>query len=137
MTTPLDAFHELSYYTLSLPRADFIHQHAVDAFAAQTATLEDKPIKLIFGLVGLQLHVEAGFNGRQVQDFHMKLARHKVPWPELPIPEDRGQMTVHDVLQRSAGPERDAAIHQWCSVVWDAWATAHAIIRELTHDQKP
>lgn len=135
MTTPVEAFHELSYYTLSQAGGEFIHQHAVDAFAAQTATAEDKPIKLVFGLVGLQLHIEIGFSGRQVQDFHMKLARHKTSWPKLPIPEDRGQMTVHDVLQRPAGPDRDAAIHQWCSVVWEAWAVSHAAIRQITQDQ--
>jgi hypothetical protein len=136
VTTPLEAFHELSYYTLVQPRDAFIHQHAVDAFAAQTATAGDKPIKLVFALVGLQLHVELGFSGRQVQDFHMKLARRKTPWPELPIPEDRGPMTVHDVLRRPAGPARDAGIHEWCAAVWSSWAVAHSAIRNLTQGRR-
>jgi hypothetical protein len=56
-----DQFHELSFYTLSHPdTVYFIHQHAVDAFAAQTADENTKPIKLTFGLIGLYLFLEKG-----------------------------------------------------------------------------
>jgi len=37
------------------------------------------------------------------------------------LPEDRGSMTVVDVLAAPAGPERDAAIDEWCRSVWNAF----------------
>src|SRR5438309_9926111 len=108
--TSADAFNELCYYTLAHGDPAFIHQHVVDAFAAQTADEQTKPIKLTFALVGLYLHVEKQFTGRRVQLAHMKLAREKHPWPPLVLPEATGAMTAADVLVAPAGPERDAAI---------------------------
>ena len=81
-----DSYNELCYYTLSHVGTNFIHQHAVDAFTAQHSLFEDKPIRLVFALVGLYLHIEKGFTGREVQLTHMMLANHKQPWPELVVP---------------------------------------------------
>lgn len=40
-------FHKLPFYTLAHPNPIyFIHQHAGDAFAAQTADENTKPIKI-------------------------------------------------------------------------------------------
>ena len=64
-------------------RPGFILQHAVDAFAAQTANEQSKPIGVVFALVGLYLHVEKQFSGRQVQQVHMKLGRLKREWPRV------------------------------------------------------
>jgi hypothetical protein len=45
--SPQDQFHELSFDTLAHPDpVYFIYQHAGDAFAAQTADENTKPIKL-------------------------------------------------------------------------------------------
>jgi hypothetical protein len=57
MKNDQDIYTELCYYTQAHGEAPFIHQHVVDAFAAQTAKENDKPIKLAFALVGLYLHV--------------------------------------------------------------------------------
>src|SRR5260370_20180011 len=102
-------------------RPGFILQHVVDAFAVQTACDHSKPIGIVFGLVGLYLHVEKQFSGRQVQKAHMELGRKKRVWPSVPLPEDRGRMTVVDVLAASAGLERDRAIDDWCRSVWAAF----------------
>ena len=59
------AYDELYVYTMGRP--GFILQHVVDAFAVQTATADTKPIAIVFGLVGLYLHVEKQFSGKQVQ----------------------------------------------------------------------
>jgi len=90
----------------------------VDAFAVQTANDESKPIGVVFGLVGLYLHVEKQFAGRQVQRVHMELGRRKREWPRVHMPEDRGSITVADVLAVAAGPERDLSIENWCRSVW-------------------
>jgi hypothetical protein len=55
-----EQYDELAYYTLAHPDPGFIHQNIVDAFAAQTASEADKPIKIAFALVGLYLCVVKG-----------------------------------------------------------------------------
>jgi hypothetical protein len=108
-------------YTYTMGRPGFILQHVVDAFAVQAANDASKPIGVVFGLVGLYLRVEKQFSGRQVQKAHMELGRRKRAWPTVYLPEDRGAMTVVDVLAASEGPERDMAIDNWCRSVWTAF----------------
>jgi hypothetical protein len=125
-------FHELSYYTLSHPdQVYFIHQHAVDAFAAQTADENTKPIKLTFALIGLYLFLEKRYTGKQVQNEHVKLSQNKKVWPLLEMPEHRGAITVSEVLQAEAGEPRDLLIKKWCESVWAAYENGHQAIAHL------
>src|SRR4051812_36514790 len=110
------AYDEVYVYTMGRP--GFILQHVVDVFAVQTASAETKPISIVFGLVGLYLHVEKQFSGREVQKVHTALGRRKREWPRVYLPEDRGSLTMADVLATTAGPERDRAIDDWCKSVW-------------------
>lgn len=125
------AYDELQCYTLARGDETFIHQHVVDAWAAQRADSCTKPIGLTFALAGLYLHLEKGLSGRQVQRAHMALARHKTTWPSLPLPTDRGAVTVTDVMAASAGPERDQAIDAWCASVWEAYRESHDALADL------
>lgn len=127
----MNAYHELCAYTLSHGDAAFIHQHVVDTYAAQHADTQTKPIALTFALVGLYLHNEKAFSGREVQRAHMKLAQRKQPWPELVLPAQRGNMTVADVLAAPEGERRDAAIHAWCADVWEAFRENESRIADL------
>ena len=131
METDQDAYNELCYYTLPLGDPAFIHQHVVDAFAAQTAGGNDKPIKVAFALVGLFLYVEKQFSGRQVQLAHMKLAQKKQPWPVFVLPAKRGAITVREVLAAPAGPARDEMIRRWCASVWNAFSESRPIVTDL------
>lgn len=88
MDTLRGAYDEL--YVYSMGRPGFILQHVVDAFSVQTAGAESKPIGVVFGLVGLCLHVERRFSGRQVQQAHTKLARRKREWPGVHLPRRSG-----------------------------------------------
>jgi hypothetical protein len=135
MAPELDPVHELYGYTLSHPSPVFLHQHVVDAHAAQTASEESKPIATIFALIGLYLHIEKSFTGRQVQMAHMQMARRKRAWPRLQIPEQRGAVSAADVLAVPPGPERDAAIHGWCVAVWASWKERHIEIAELARKE--
>lgn len=129
-----DSYDELYVYTMG--RGDFILQHVVDAFGAQTASADTKPIALIFGLVGLYLHVEKGFSGKQVQQVHMQLGRQKRPWPAIPLPPHRGSITAADVMAITAGRERDLAIDAWCRSVWDAFCDSHQAIVGLLREHR-
>jgi hypothetical protein len=114
------AYDELYVYTMGRPR--FILQHVVDAFAAQTADANSKPIGVVFALVGLYLHVEQQYDGRHVQRVHMQLGQRKRQWPAVNLPADRGNITVVDVLAAAEGDERDQAIDDWCRSVWAAFS---------------
>jgi hypothetical protein len=132
-TLQQEAYHAVSAYTLEHARTDaaFIHQHVVDTYTLQHAGPGTRPIAIAFSLMGLYLHMERGFTGRQVQLVHMKLARQRHAWPELPLPSSRGDLTSVDVLVESPGPERDAAIHAWCASVWHAFAESRPRIVAL------
>jgi hypothetical protein len=125
------AYDEVYAYTMGRP--GFILQHVVDAFAAQTANDHSKPIGVVFGLVGLYLRVEKQFSSRQVQEAHAELARRKRVWPSVHLPDNRGGMTVADVLAPPE-PERDRAIDEWCRSVWAAFTGSRGTIIALLRE---
>ena len=128
----LEMFHLLSYYTLSHPdNVFFIHQYAVDAFAAQYADVNTKPITITFALIGLYLHLEKNFTGKEVQLAHMKLAKHQKNWPKFKLPVHRGDLTIFDVIDVSEGPKRDEIIILWCASVWESYHHCHQKVADL------
>ncbi len=135
ITADQDLYHELSYYTLAHPDPSFIHQHIVDAYAAQHADETTKPIAVVFGLIGLYLHVEKDFTGRQVQKVHMRLAKIRRQWVRPRSPKERGAITVRNVLAAAPGPSRDALIHSWCASVWEAWSESRDHITNLVKNE--
>ncbi len=129
-----EAYIALSYDTLSRSDSAFIHQHIVDAQAAQTATETSKPLTVVFALVGLYLFLEKGYTGRQVQRAHMALARVRKTWPRFTPPHHTGDITAVDVAAVPAGGGRDAMISRWCRSVWDAWQEHHSVIENLVRN---
>lgn len=83
-----EAFNELSYYTLTHGDPAFIYQYIVDAFAAQQADEKSKPIKIAFALIGLYLHIEKHYSGKEVQEAHKRLGRKKKQWPVFDLPAE-------------------------------------------------
>ena len=132
-----DLFHELTYYTLTRSREEFMHQYVVDAYGAQTASASDKPIRLVFALIGLYLHVELGCSGKQVQRIHAKLAQRKPPLPQISIPASRGTVSIADVLKAQPGPERDRKIEDWCKSIWAAYDHNRSTIVDLLGSLAP
>jgi shikimate kinase len=126
-----DLYNELAYYTLAHPDPVFIHQLVVDAYAAQNADESTKPISIVFALIGLYLHLEKGFTGRQVQRAHMQLAKWPNTWVKPPLPRGRGEIRIQNVLAAEPGPTRDAMIERWCASVWDCWQPSRAQIVDL------
>jgi len=129
--TEIDPYHELCAYTLSLRDPEFIHQHVVDAQMAQHADASTRPIGITFALVGLYLHLEKGFTGKEVQLAHMKLAQRKQKWPSFALPADRGSVTAADVL---ASDDRRKAIDAWCASVWDRYRDSRETVARLLRE---
>ena len=130
-----DLYHALALYSLSHAGASFIHQHVVDAYTAQHVSEETKPIAAAFALIGLYLHVECGYSGREVQRAHMKLGRKRKTWPKLDVPQQLGDVTVADVVAAPPGPLRDQAIEEWCGAVWTAWHGSRDLVRALVYTE--
>ena len=125
-----ESYDALCFYSLEHGGGQFIHQHVVDAHAAQVATAEDKPIRLAFALAGLCLHLEHGFDGRRVQLAHTAMARQPRAWPRFELPTTRGGLTAADLVAVDPGPARDEAIHDWCASVWAAHVRNHELVRD-------
>lgn len=124
-------YGELSAYTLAHGYGEFIHQLAVDTYAAQHAGPQARPIGTAFALIGLYLTFERGYSGRQVQDAHRRLAARSKHWPRFAPPRHVGTLTVEDVLREPPGEERDSRLRQWGHAVWDAWRDEHARVASL------
>jgi hypothetical protein len=129
-----DLYDQLAFYTLSHPDPAFIHQHAVDAFAAQNADESGKPIAVVFALIGLYLHFEKGYTGKQVQRAHMHLANRSKAWPKLPIPSERGEIRIEQVLDAEPGSDRDVMIERWCASVWNSWRESRPAIAAIARE---
>ncbi len=126
-----ETYFRLCGWTLNLGDAAFVHQHVVDAFAAQHADAQTKPITLTFALVGLYLCVEKRWSGRQVQRAHMQMAGRKRPWPAFAPASTRGSVTASDVMSAPEGPERLAAVRAWCESVWGAYRESRSQVIAL------
>ena len=128
-----DTYEELCCYTIEHARTDssFIHQSVVDAWAAQHAGKDSKPITVAFALIGLYLSIEKNYSGRQVQLAHMQLAKKRKHWPAFSAPPNIGEMAVFDVMQAKPGADRDQAIRKWAASVWKAWHESHAKVADL------
>ena len=77
----LQAYSDLMCNTVAKQDSEFIHQHAVDAYAAQHAGGTTRTITVAVGLIGLYLALEKGCTGKQVQRAHMRIAKICKEWP--------------------------------------------------------
>jgi hypothetical protein len=128
----VEQYHELSFYTLGLQDPGFIHQHIVDAYAAQTADEKTKVITVFFALAGLYLFLEKDFTGKQIQDAHQLMASKTKSFVKINLPGERGMITVNEVLEVPAGSRRNEMIRQWCQSVWTAYSGQHRKVIEMT-----
>ena len=125
-------YNELSFYTLAHPdKKLFIHQYIVDAYAAQHASENKKPITTAFALIGLCLFINYHYTGKQVQNAHIELAENKRDWGIFVQPEERAEITVADVVETKPGEDRDQMIKKWAGTVWDMWKPQHKVVMKL------
>jgi hypothetical protein len=121
-------------YTVGKQDPEFIHQHAVDMYAAQHAGGPTRTITVAFGLIGLFLALEKGYTGKQVQLAHMRIAKARKDWPRLGPPDQPAFLTAMDVFQAGTDAEKDAMIRKWMTLVWKSWADRHERDRETTDE---
>ena len=128
----MQRYYEITCYTLSKNDARFIHQHVVDAYAAQHSGPKTRTITTAFALIGLLLAIERGYTGKQVQGAHTKIAEVRRKWPRLEPPHQPSKLTVIDVLQADTDEAKDCMIRKWSGSVWKSWTGQHAWVRQTT-----
>jgi hypothetical protein len=124
-------YNELAYYTLGLQDECFVHQYIVDAYTLQMANKSTKSISVTFSLVGLYLYVEKNFTGKEVQEFHTLMSKHKIIWPIFNLPENRGKISICMILESEIGEERNKMIKIWCNSIWTALKIHHSEIEKI------
>jgi hypothetical protein len=122
-------YSDLLCYTVAKQDPEFIHQHAVDAYAAQHGGGTTRNITVAFGLY---LTLEKGYTGKQVQRAHMQIARIQKNWQRLESPVNPAGITVMDVLRAGTDAEKDAMIRHWMAAVWESWTDRQEWVRETT-----
>lgn len=116
-----DEYSQLASFTLELRDEYFVHQLAVDAYAAQNyEPHKDSPIKITFALIGLYLANEKKYTGKQVQKAHMELGNKKRNWPAWTQPEAKAELAIKDVLA-AANEDKTEMIKKWNEAVWNTW----------------
>jgi len=127
----LEHYGHLSADNLARGDGDFIHQLAVEAYAAQHVGARTWPITLAFALAGLYLTFEHDYSGRQVQAAHGRMAARSTLWPRFTPPVQIGAWTIAEVTNVEPGEECDRALRRWGRSVWDVWAGEHACVESL------
>ena|ERR1035437_1812829 len=127
-----DLYYELAYYTPDHPdKIYFIHQHVVDAYTAQHSDDKTKPIAITFALAGLYLFIEKNYSGKQVQMAHVRMSKNKKVWPVVSLPDQKGEISILNVLDTPPGKQHDLMIKLWCNSVWQAFDENHETIASL------
>lgn len=135
MPSEQELFDELSFYTLAHGDPAFLHENSADAWRAQHVDETTKPMAVIFAVMGLYLYLEKGFTGKQVQLAHMRMARRRRSWPQLPLPKTQASIRVADVVAAEPGAARDAMIRKWCAAVWETWQESRPQIAALAKSE--
>jgi Family of unknown function (DUF5946) len=108
-----------------------VHQVLVDAYAAQHAggssRREVQSVSLC--LMTLCLFVEDGVDPAQGPALHKEMVAHRPDFTWLAPPDQRGLMTVADVLSARDADEHRRLVREWGREVWRAWAPHHPTIR--------
>jgi hypothetical protein len=129
-------YHALCAYTLSHADPAFLHQYVVDTHCIQNASAETKGIAMSFALLGIYLAVEKNISGKQVQRFHMQMARVRKTWPRFTPPSAPASITASDVMAAPPGAPRDRMILVWAEAVWNSCsAEVQTQVRALAHSE--
>lgn len=127
-------YHALTAYNMERQEPTFLHQEAVDAYAAQHAGPGQPAIGMVFAVAGLYLFAEHGFTGRQVQAAHTTMAGKRKAWPRLEPANQTCALNVAAVLAAAPGAERDAAIRAWARDVWSTWQHERLRIAQICRE---
>jgi len=64
------------------------------------------------------------------------MSQRKRVWPKIYIPDERGSITITEVLNEAPGPQREDAIREWCKSVWRAYKESREVIVDLVDSYK-
>jgi len=116
---------------------------AVDAYMSQHPGAPGRQAaqSLWVHLVGICLALEFGMDGFETARAKAAVAAPDATFEWLQPPASMGALTVRDALAARHPDGHRAAVRRWLESVWEAWAHAHAQIREraaaVAGDRRP
>ena len=113
-----------------------LHRLSVDAYAVQHPGVNGPQARNSVGihLSRLSLILERGWPIERANDAMLAITAKKRHYPWLTPPEQRGEITVKDVLAARGPEEHETEVTLWAESVWRAWAEHHATVRAWLKD---
>ena len=120
------------------PKYFRLHRLSVDTYAVQHPGVDGPQARNSVGihLSRLELVLVRGWPIERANDAMLSLTAKKRDYPWLTPPEQRGEVTVKDVLVARDAPEHEAAVTRWAHSAWKAWAEHHATVNEWLREMR-
>ncbi len=124
-------FDEIRYQMLTDIRIAAVHRLAFDAYCMQhveryCVSAKSYAAHLIGLCIGVEFSGQASLYAAIPRGLNGKVAIEKPP-----LLNQRGAMTIVDILAASAVPERAERMRAYAQCVWDAYGSQHVIARAL------
>jgi hypothetical protein len=107
-----------------------MHRLTVDAYAVQHPGEDTSQARNSVGihLSRLALILVRGWPIERANNAMVAISAMKMHYPWLTPPQNRGELTVREVLQARNSAEHHVAVRRWAKSVWEAWHEYHATI---------
>jgi hypothetical protein len=103
-----------------------VHHLTVDAYSVQHPGTPSRhnTKSVVVHLIGLFAGLEQQLSQQKVAKL-MDGATQKIKFEWLDPPQNRGDITVADVLKAQSAVEHEKLVHQWARESWSAWSDYH------------
>lgn len=112
------------------------HRLTVDAYACQHPGYSSKHSiqSIAVHLISLYLILEKGVESRAATDAVRKALGKNLEFSWLEPPENRGDMTILDVIEQKDPESINSVVKQWAQTVWDAWSQYHDTVKKWAEE---
>jgi len=127
------AYGEVLAREYSDPAYMKVHHFTADAYPVQHP---GKPSKhnmqsVIVHLIGLYAGIELGLSQQEIAILRDGATTHiELRW--LEPPQNRGNLTVADIVPARAAEEHCRLVYQWAEEAWEAWTGYHDQVKQWT-----
>jgi uncharacterized protein DUF5946 len=103
-----------------------VHQLTVDSYAVQHPGGRHPDKSVAVHLSGMHLMLDRGVAPTTATRLLQRLADSRPDWPHFPPPENRGFLTIGDVVRSGSLEAHVESVRKWAREVWGTWAPRHA-----------
>lgn len=115
-----------------------LHRLTVDAYAVQHPGIDCPQARNSVGihLSRLYLILERGWSIQRANDAMVAITAKKRTYPWVTPPNNRGAITVQDVLKSQNSSDHLHAVENWAKSAWQAWSAFHETVSRWIEDLK-